>query len=218
MSGLALFDLDNTLVDRSDAFRRWAVDFADAHDAENDRDVAVAWLVERDGDGYVSRTDFWTAVREHYGLAAPVPDLVAQYTVRYPGYVTVEPGVKDAVTRLRVAGWRIAVVTNGRDEAQRAKVTRSGLDAHVDATIVSEGIGIAKPDPRIFALAAETVGASLKGGWMVGDHAENDIVGGAEVGLRTVWIRRGRDWPDGLTLPDMIVDDIPAAVDHILAE
>ncbi|MFF5172397.1 hypothetical protein ACFY3U_07165 [Micromonospora sp. NPDC000089] len=48
MQRLALFDLDNTLVDRSAAFRRWAAEFcADRHLPDD----ALAWLIATDRDG-----------------------------------------------------------------------------------------------------------------------------------------------------------------------
>ncbi|GLX10425.1 hypothetical protein [Microbispora sp. NBRC 16548] len=45
----ALFDLDNTLADRDEAFRRWAEEFADVHGLG---DEAVERLVALDEHGY----------------------------------------------------------------------------------------------------------------------------------------------------------------------
>lgn len=67
------------------------------------------------------------------------------------------------------------------------------LDHHADAIAVSEEVGAAKPDPRVFEAAARRCGARLNGGgWMVGDCPTRDIAGGHGVGLRTAWMRRGR--------------------------
>ncbi|WP_371781163.1 hypothetical protein [Streptosporangium subroseum] len=50
MQRLTLFDLDNTLVDRLDAFRRWTAEFAAERDLS---DEDAAWLITLDDDGSV---------------------------------------------------------------------------------------------------------------------------------------------------------------------
>jgi FMN phosphatase YigB (HAD superfamily) len=47
---------------------------------------------------------------------------------------------------------------------------------------------VRKPDARIFAIAAEGAGATLDGGWMVGDHPTYDIAGGINANLSTIRI------------------------------
>ncbi len=51
---------------------------------------------------------------------------------------------------------------------------------------------------------------------MVGDSAEADIRGGANAGLKTIWIARGRKWTSNEFVPDHVVDSIPEAVSVIL--
>ncbi|WP_232828681.1 HAD family hydrolase [Kribbella monticola] len=53
---------------------------------------------------------------------------------------------------------------------------------------LSEEAGVRKPDPAIFELAAARCGATLVGGWMVGDHPAYDIAGGNAAGLRTILV------------------------------
>ncbi|WP_275411746.1 HAD family hydrolase [Winogradskya humida] len=80
------------------------------------------------------------------------------------------------------------------------------------------GAGVRKPDRRIFELGAEAAGRSLAdGGWMIGDHPEYDIAGGAAAGLRTVWLRRGRPWPESLPIrPTRTADDCATAILDLL--
>lgn len=86
------------------------------------------------------------------------------------------------------AGWRIAIATNGETGQQWAKIRNTGLDGHVDTVAVSQEVGVAKPDRRMFDVAAERCGVRLSdGGWMVGDCALRDISGGRAMGLR--WLR-----------------------------
>lgn len=214
MVPLALFDLDNTLVDRDRAFRRWTVVFCEQFRLGED---AAPWLVEADGDGVVARSAFMASARDRFSLTMSVDDLVEWYASTYPRCYVPEDGSRAALERLRAAGWGIGVVTNGRWEQQTEKVRRTGMDQVVDAVCVSEDLGVRKPDPRIFREAARRCGRPLRG-WMVGDSPEADVLGGAGVGLRTVWLDRGRSWPTPWEPPSRSVSTVEQAVRVLLEE
>jgi putative hydrolase of the HAD superfamily len=60
---------------------------------------------------------------------------------------------------------------------QERKIRHLGLDAQFDGWFISEGVGVKKPDARIFHIAAELTGLTLEGAWMVGDHRTADVLG-----------------------------------------
>jgi putative hydrolase of the HAD superfamily len=62
--------------------------------------------------------------------------------------------------------------------------------------LVSEAIGIEKPNPLIFRRAAEDLGIGPSEAVYVGDHPIKDVLGAAAAGLRPIWLRRGIPWPD----------------------
>ncbi|MEJ3745410.1 HAD family hydrolase [Actinomycetes bacterium KLBMP 9797] len=203
---LAIFDLDNTLLDRAVPFRRWATSFAARHGLDASE---VAWLEARDGDGFTPRPEFLSAVRDRYGLRESVDALLTRFRDEIVALTEPDPRVPPVLDGLRAAGWRVAIATNGAADQQRAKIRRAGLDRHVDGVAVSEEVGASKPDRRMFEVAARRCGATLAGGaWMVGDCADRDIAGGQGVGLRTIWMRRGRQWNPLAPAPDAIVDDL----------
>lgn len=207
---LVIFDLDNTLIDRTVPFRRWATSFV----AERGLDAGeVAWLEARDGDGFTPREEFLGAVRDRYGLREPIDALLTSFRDAIVALVEPDPRVPALLDGLREAGWRVAIATNGSTDQQWAKIRRTGLDDHVDAVAVSEEVGARKPDRRMFEVAARRCGATLAGGdWMVGDCADRDIAGGQGVGLRTIWMRRGREWNPSAPAPDAIADDLDDVV------
>jgi putative hydrolase of the HAD superfamily len=53
---------------------------------------------------------------------------------------------------------------------------------------------------------------------MVGDSGPADIRGGQGVGLRTIWLTRGRRWELGDPRPDACVDTVAEAVELILSD
>jgi FMN phosphatase YigB (HAD superfamily) len=206
MARLALFDLDDTLIDLFAAFERFAAEFAD------DRALAPAeaeWLVEA-WNPYRSREDFFAVVRERYGLPESVKELWAHYRSRMPHLVVCRPEVLAGLAALREDGWRLGIVTNGEAGNQLGKIERTGLGAVVHAVAVSGALGIRKPDPGIFAVAAERAGCVLgDGGWMVGDNPLADCDGAAAAGLRSIHIDDGRGrWPGVEVRADHVVADV----------
>jgi FMN phosphatase YigB (HAD superfamily) len=213
---LLMCDLDDTLVERPPVFRAWAEGFL----AERGASAALLeWMVERDRGGHRSRQDFLPEVAERTGYDISFDDLLAEYNQGLGGSYRLTDQVRAALDDARIAGWMIAVVTNGPTEVQTRKLRASGLDVLVDAVCISEEVGVAKPDPLIFTTAADRAGTTLDGAWMVGDNLDADIAGGQEVGVRTVWVKREYDWltySSGVE-PDLVAADFPDAVRRVLA-
>ncbi len=212
MPGIALFDLDNTLVDREAVFRRWAEWFVNARAMDPQ---AVDWLCAADCDGFAQRQDMLAEARTRFGLKESVDQLVADYWTDYVGFYGPDSAVVEALRGLRATGWRIAIVTNG-PSTQHEKVRRAGLGELVDACCVSHEIGVQKPERRIFEEALRRCGrdrANKLPAWMVGDAPGPDIKGGREAGLRTVWMHRGRKWVEPDYRPDAQVGSVAEAVE-----
>ncbi|GAA1288380.1 HAD family hydrolase [Saccharothrix xinjiangensis] len=208
---LVLFDLDDTLVDLTGAFARWAGEFAAEHGLPGD---AVAWLVGAGRRSRGPKDRLFAEVRARFGLAEPVEELWARYRARVPELVAARPGVAEGLVALRAAGWRIGVVTNGLPDNQVGKLRRTGLADLVDGWCASGEVGPRKPDPEIFRLAARRCGVPLAG-WVVGDDPVLDVEGGRRAGLRTCWVDHGRLWP-GETPPDLVAGDTHLAIRSLL--
>lgn len=187
-----LLDLDDTLVDRQAAFRTWAGDFVKSLGA---LPSDVEWLVEADQHGYAPRELLGDAVRRRYGLQRSVDAIVDDVFTGMLAHMVLEDEVKTALVAAQDDGWLPVVVTNGRADRQEAKIRRTGLDSLVAGWVISEAVGLRKPDPRIFALGARGAGATLDEAWMVGDTPHADIVGAGLTGIGSTWISHGRAWP-----------------------
>ncbi|MEU8205445.1 HAD family hydrolase [Streptosporangium sp. NPDC049046] len=123
------------------------------------------------------------------------------------------PEVMGGLSRLRVSGWKVAIVTNGTADNQLGKIQRTGLAEAVDAYALSGLEGTRKPDVGLFEIAAKRCGMALAdGGWMVGDHLIADIGGGRAADLRTVWVDRGT-WPGQEHEADYVVTDVLQAME-----
>lgn len=89
----------------------------------------------------------------------------------------------------------IAVLSNGFTKTQYKKLLFSGLAKYITRTIVSEELGINKPDRRLFDYAVEETGAT-EPLLMVGDNAETDVFGAMKAGWKAIWYNpSGKDFP-----------------------
>lgn len=95
---------------------------------------------------------------------------------------------------------KLGIITNGFTALQQIRLERTGLRDHFDALVISEEVGVPKPDPRIFDYALAQAGNPDRDRvLMVGDTAESDILGGMKSGLSTVWLNaHGRVKPEGI--------------------
>ncbi|MGI5214757.1 HAD family hydrolase [Plantactinospora sp. CA-290183] len=211
---LLLLDLDNTLLDRAGPFRRWAQSFlAEIGAPESDID----WLLSVDADGLTNRWDVADAIRDRYQVRIPSIDLVEALHEGPLEYTRLDPLIACALRIADDAGWVPVAISNGSSRQQDTKIRRTGLDAYLADWVISEDVGVSKPNPRIFALAAERVRMRLRGAWMVGDSPEADIGGAAAVGLPSVWLHRGRRWMERRYAPTRVVDGLIPAVATVLA-
>jgi FMN phosphatase YigB (HAD superfamily) len=205
---LACFDLDNTLIDRDGAFLAWARWWVGRAGLG---DEAVEWLVAHDNGGFTPRASLFAGFRDRFGISVSEDE----YDREHPSFTWVELAVLDGLQSLRTAGWRVAVVTNGGVVQQSRKLDHTGIARAVDYCCISEAAGVRKPDAQIFKIAAEGAGATLDGGWMVGDHPSYEMAGGKNAGLNT--IRIGHHHPIYTPVADQHFASVLEAFPTILA-
>jgi len=84
--------------------------------------------------------------------------------------------------------YKLGLVTNGPAQTQRPKIERFRLAEYLDVLIVSEEVGIAKPDPAIFRLALERLETTPAESLFVGDSPEYDLCGAEAAGMPFIWM------------------------------
>ena len=111
--------------------------------------------------------------------------------------------VKDLLARLKSAGFRLALVTNGASDDQRSKLSALGLDQTFDAVAISAETGIAKPQVAAFVFVLEKLSLEASCAWHVGDNLTTDVASAKAAGLTAVWLNRaGRIRKEGDPVPD----------------
>lgn len=71
---------------------------------------------------------------------------------------------------------------------QHPRLERSGLKPHFATVIISEEVGVAKPDAGIFDIAFTRMNQPAKNEVLIiGDSLSSDIIGGINYGIDTCW-------------------------------
>jgi putative hydrolase of the HAD superfamily len=211
---LLLLDLDNTVLDRAGSFRAWGQAFLAEIGAPLED---IDWLLDIDADGLTSRWDVADAIRERYLLRVSSVDLVEALHEGVVANTRLDPLVACALRIAGDSGWVPVIVSNGAVRQQEAKIKNTGLDRYVADWVISEDVGVSKPNPRIFALAAQRARMRLNNAWVVGDSPEADIGGAAGMGLPSVWLHRGRSWLEERFAPTRTADGVIPALATVMA-
>lgn len=91
----------------------------------------------------------------------------------------------------------MAVVTNGAACLQREKLAASGLADYFDAVVVSEDLGVAKPEAAVFEYALSLIDADPDQTVMIGDSLNKDVEGALAAGIQAIWLNRSQGDPPG---------------------
>ena len=83
--------------------------------------------------------------------------------------------------------YNMYILSNGFKELQSHKMRTAGIDKYFDALILSEDIGVNKPNRELYEYALEKTGSKLEESIMIGDMFETDIVGAANIGMKQIY-------------------------------
>jgi putative hydrolase of the HAD superfamily len=205
-----LFDLDETLLDRTTSLRAFLADqyerYADCLGSamlEDWRSHFVA-LEKRGG---VHKSVVYPVLLAEFGANADLAGaLLADYQSRCTDFAQPCDGMAAVLGAVRSRGLKVGIVTNGETDFQTRHIRALGLERLVDAIFISEMEGLRKPDAALFLRAAAVLGAKPTQCLFVGDNPVVDVLGAAAAGMKTAWFRRGADWPaDGPANPGVSI-------------
>lgn len=104
--------------------------------------------------------------------------------------LAVYPDVPDALVRLQADGRRLAILTNGSPDMIEPLVAHRGLKARFAAVLSVDSLGLYKPAPEVYGLAATRLGLRAT---EIGFVSSNcwDALGAKSCGFSVWWINRG---------------------------
>ena len=119
--------------------------------------------------------------------------LIAEETVIYDSVgraITADAieGVFEVLESIRQGGYKTAIIANADSDARNI-IASCGLWDYFDVVVISEEVGIEKPDKRIFQATLDKLGIEAQNAAMVGNRIDADIVGANRTGMISVWFR-----------------------------
>lgn len=203
------FDLDGTLLDSRSAWRdgfappfarlaarypalRALGDPAHVHDDIFQPFLMAAWKRTRGEWTPEYVREGWRLLLERHATADPAAADAAfeEYEATWPGLMRLfgeSLAVLDAVR----ARYPLVLVTNGNAAQQRMKIAAHDLERWFRHIVVSEEVGLLKPDPAIFAHAIAPLGVPPEAALHIGDTRAQDIAGARAAGWQSAWVNRG---------------------------
>ena len=138
-------------------------------------------------------------------------DFIMQLNHRYLDVLAQQkrlvPGAVDLLDYLMAKGYPLYILSNGFSEVQSRKLHSGGIDRYFKRLILSDEIGITKPDRRLFDYALQVVGADAVDTLIVGDNYDADILGAMHAGWRAIYFNRDK-LPVTGEQPDYVVTEL----------
>ena len=199
-----VLDLDDTLFDQSTAARAGVAGWLAAHGLALTETIAAAWFAAEAAhhmDWVLGRVSFAEHRRRRLREVLPVVGLPVgddgaldamfeQYLEHYQDAWRGFGDVEGALADIRARGLATAVLTNGTEAQQRAKLERVGLLGTVGPVFTAEALRVGKPSPQAFAAVCAALGLAPGRVLHVGDNHALDVVAARAAGLRAVHLDR----------------------------
>jgi 2-haloacid dehalogenase len=188
-----VFDAYGTLFDFASAAARCA-DVPEERRAAltalwRDKQLQYAWLRTLEN----CYADFWQVTRDALDFALESLDLQSPRLREglMDLYLGLEPfpEVPAVLARLRGAGFRTAILSNGSPPMLKALVERSRLDTMFDAVLSADAVGVFKTHPKVYQYALDSLGLPASAISFQSSNAW-DAHGASDFGMRVVWCNR----------------------------
>lgn len=205
---LLVFDADGTLFDYdrgeayalSSAFRDQGMAFEEATMVpvyrRINKEVWQAFEAGRIAQGEISPRRFGDFFRE-LGLRCDIQAFSASYLGHLGEADFLIDGAEEVVAGL-AGRYSLAIVTNGLSRVQRGRFATSPITKHFDPIVISDEVGVQKPNPKIFSYVFDAHReVTREETLMIGDSLTSDIAGGVAAGIDTCWLnQRGAAGPN----------------------
>lgn len=149
-----------------------------------------------------AHTDFWQVTQDGLDWAIEKTGLAGNPAMRERllalyWELQAYPEVPEMLHRLKTAGLKTAILSNGSPEMLQGAVRSAQIEDVLDDCLSVESVGIFKPDARVYDLVGDRFGCTKEEVLFVSSNGW-DAAGAAGYGFDTVWVNRAGDPVDRL--------------------
>ncbi|MDQ0914619.1 HAD family hydrolase [Paenibacillus sp. V4I5] len=214
---IVIFDLDQTLLDKDQSLLNFAnyqyehfslIRFIPDKQDFIEKFSELNNIIMPKEEVYEKLVDIFNIEKSLY--AELLDDLNNNFHVYSVGF----PGLHEMLETLKERGYKLGIITNGRDFYQRNKISALGITDYFSEVVTSGAVNIKKPDHAIFQIALKNLKSSSECSVFIGDSLKADVIPAKELGMFT--ILKSKDY--SITEPDSICDnltEIPNIINRI---
>ena len=180
-------------------------------------EVSAAWRVRQLEYTWLrslmkSHVDFWTVTSDALSVTLREfsIDDSSLHDELMQAYLRLSPfnEVSGVLHRLKQAGMRTAILTNGSPAMIEAAVENADISSVIDHQLSVETVGVFKPDARVYQLAVDSLGISAENIAFMSSNAW-DAAGAAHFGFNVAWVNRYSQPSEGLPgTPGAMLSDL----------
>ena len=216
------FDLDHTIWDFDKNAEETLYELYDVHRLQEIGLPSAAIFIEtytRNNHqlwaeyhtGKITKTELReTRFRRTFLELGVLPDLLPlafedDYVKLCPTKTNLFPHAHETLAYLKER-YTLHLISNGFKESSEMKIGKTNIGGYFQHIIISENVGVNKPDKAIFEHALALAGAEKHHSLMIGDSLEADVYGALNFGMDAIYFN-----PFKAAKPD----DVPVQVHHL---
>ncbi|NMH69407.1 HAD family hydrolase [Bacillus sp. RO3] len=193
-----LFDLDDTLIDRDKAVENLFFILVEKCYEEVSHSKKTEMLKrfkehDRKSYGYSDKTNVLDSFFDDFPPSHRLPSDSIQdfWNHHFPQCFSVNKLMIAVLNEIK-SQVKVGIITNGTTERQTAKIKNTHLYRCFETIIISEDVGLTKPDKRIFELALNELNVKPEETLFVGDDLEKDMEGCQNANIKGIWFNPHR--------------------------
>jgi 2-haloacid dehalogenase len=188
-----VFDAYGTLFDYASAAAACRDELGDKLGPLNalwrEKQLQYTWLRALQG----KHADFWQVTGDALDFALEtlgITDVALRHRLMNL-YLTLDafPEVPDMLKRVKAAGLKTAILSNGSPQMLEAAVRNAKIGDLLDAVLSVETVGVYKPHPKVYQLAVDRLGTEANAIAFQSSNAW-DAYAASAFGMRVVWCNR----------------------------
>ncbi|MEH7126361.1 HAD family hydrolase [Bacillus sp. JJ1773] len=188
-----LFDLDDTLLNRDEAVDKIFLIILEKcyedvkHSVKNEM-LKKFKEYDKRNYGYSDKTKVLESFFNEFPPKYRLPRNYIQdfWNFNFPQCFSINQRTINIVNTIKMQA-KVAIITNGSTQRQKAKIINTNLNNCFDIIIISEEVGFSKPDKRIFELALNKLDVEPEAAFFIGDDIEKDIGGCQNANIKGIW-------------------------------
>lgn len=200
MYKIVILDADGTLFDYEkgekfalhEAFREFSYEGDTEEICNRYREINLGLWLELEKGNITKeklRDERFRRLFQEYHLDFDVHTFSEYYLLKLGESSFLIDGAEEICGYLKEKNYKVIILTNGIKKVQVSRLEKSTIKEYIDHMIVSEEVGVNKPDPYIFDYTFNLLDhKDKKNTIMIGDSLTADIQGGINYGIDTCWL------------------------------